>query len=64
MIDIGRDDRSAARHLRSDKLRVEPLSNGNVLHLLSDDAFPGIVQLGHRPRASQYRATEICLHAY
>ena len=45
MVDVCRDDGSPARHLGADELRLEPFADRDELHLLGDDAAPGILQL-------------------
>ena len=48
MVDVGGDDRSSARHLRSHQLGLAALAHGDVLHLLGDEALAGVEQLGRR----------------
>src|SRR5581483_271386 len=46
MVDVGRDDRPPAPDLVPDELRIEPLANGDELHLLGDLATARVVHLG------------------
>ncbi len=45
VIDVGGNDHPSARHFGADQFRREALARGDVVHLLRDDALPGIVHL-------------------
>ena len=47
MIDVGRDDGAAARHLAPHEIRGQPFANRDELHLGRDLAFARVVQLRH-----------------
>ena len=53
MVDVGRDDRAAARDLAAHELGVEALADRDELHLRRDDAPARVVQLGDGARAAE-----------
>ena len=58
VIDVGRDDRAAARHFRAHELGVEPFARGDELHLRRDDALARVVELRDIVLAAQHRAEQ------
>ena len=52
MIDIGRDNRTAAGDFGPNELRIEAFAKRDELHLSSNDSLPRVVHLSDRPGAS------------
>ena len=55
VVDVGRDDRPAARDLAPHELGRQPFAQGDELHLRGDLAAPGVLELGDRAGAAEQR---------